>query len=61
MLADAVARAVKADAAAFALLVDAKNESAVTFYRRYGLHPLESKPRPLFLSLATARKVFFSE
>ena len=61
MLADAVARAVKADAAAFALLVDAKNDSAVEFYQRYGFRSLESQPRTLFLSLATARKVFFSE
>jgi ribosomal protein S18 acetylase RimI-like enzyme len=61
MLADAVGRAVKADAAAFALLVDAKNDSAVAFYQRHGFRPLESKPGTLFLSLATARKVFFSE
>ena len=58
MLADAVARALKADAAAFALLVDARNDRAVAFYRRYGFCVLVSQPRTLFLLLATARKVF---
>ena len=59
MLADAVTRALRADAAAFALLVDAKNDQAVAFYERYGFRTLISQPRTLFLSLATARKVFF--
>jgi ribosomal protein S18 acetylase RimI-like enzyme len=58
MLADAVTRALRADAAAFALLVDAKNDQAVAFYERYGFRTLISQPRTLFLSLATARKVF---
>ena len=57
MLADAVTRSLKA-AAAFALLVDARNDRAVAFYRRYGFCVLVSQPRTLFLSLATARKVF---
>ena len=56
MVADGVMRAVKADAAAFALLVDAKNDSAVAFYRRYGFRTLVSQPRSLFLPIATARK-----
>lgn len=57
MLADATARAVKADIAAFMLVVDAKNEQAVAFYRRYEFRPLTSHPRTLFLPLATARKI----
>ena len=56
MLADAVTRALRADAAAFALLVDAKNDQAVAFYRRYGFRTLVSSPRTLYLSLGTARK-----
>jgi ribosomal protein S18 acetylase RimI-like enzyme len=58
MLADAAARALRAEAAAFALLVDAKNDQAVTFYRRFGFLEFASRPRTLFLPLATARKVF---
>ena len=61
MLSDAVARALRADAAAFALLVDAKNDQAVAFYQRYGFRTLVSQPRTLYLSLGTARKVFVQE
>jgi ribosomal protein S18 acetylase RimI-like enzyme len=56
MLADAVARAVKADIAAFMLVVDAKNDRAVAFYRRYGFCTIASQPRTLFLPLSTAQK-----
>lgn len=58
LLADAAARTVRADAAAFTLLVDAKNDKAVAFYERFGFRALASQPRTLFLPLATARKVF---
>ncbi|MGP8247927.1 MAG: GNAT family N-acetyltransferase, partial [Bryobacteraceae bacterium] len=61
LLADAAARALRADAAAFTLLVDAKNDPAVAFYRRYGFRVLATRPRILFLPLATARKVFRQE
>ncbi len=61
MLADAVTRALRADAAAFAFLVDAKNDRAVAFYQRYGFRTLVSQPRTLFLSLATAQKVFLQK
>lgn len=57
LLADAATRALKADAAAFTLLVDAKNDQAVGFYKRFGFRTLASQPRTLFLPLATARKV----
>jgi ribosomal protein S18 acetylase RimI-like enzyme len=46
-----------ADAAIFALLVEAKNDDAVAFYQRYGFRPLASQPRTLFLPMATAGKV----
>ena len=58
MLADAMARALKADAAAFMLVVDAKNELAVSFYEKFGFRLVAGMSRTLFLSLATARKVF---
>jgi len=56
LLADAASRAIRSDAAAFTLMVDAKNDKAVSFYQRYGFRPLTSRPRTLFLPLATARK-----
>jgi ribosomal protein S18 acetylase RimI-like enzyme len=61
LLADAVSRAQKADAAAFTLLVDAKNDEAIAFYQRFGFRILVSRPRTLFLPLATARKIFFGK
>ncbi len=57
MLADATARAVKADIAASMLVVDAKNDQAVAFYRRYEFRAIASQPQTLFLPLATAQKV----
>jgi len=56
MLMNAVHRTMQDAAAAFALLVDAKNDLAAGFYRRYGFRPIAGKPRTLFLPLATAQK-----
>ncbi len=61
LLADAASRALRADAAAFTLLVDAKNDSAVAFYQRFGFRILASQPRTLFLPLTTARRVLLRE
>ena len=61
LLADAATRALKADAAAFTLLVDAKNDSAVAFYQRFGFRTLASQPRTLFIPLATTQKVLLRE
>ncbi len=58
LLADAAARTLQSAAAAFALLVDAKNDGAVSFYQRFGFRTLVSQPRTLFLPLETARKAF---
>jgi ribosomal protein S18 acetylase RimI-like enzyme len=58
LLADVAIRTSKADAAAFTLLVDAKDDQAVAFYRRFGFRSLASQPRTLFLPLATAQKAF---
>jgi len=57
MLADAGRRTLQSPPAVFALLVDAKNDEAVAFYRRYGFQPLASQPRTLFLPMATAEKL----
>jgi ribosomal protein S18 acetylase RimI-like enzyme len=56
MLMNAVHRTVQDAAAAFALLVDAKNDLVAGFYRRYGFRPIAGKPRTLFLPLATAQR-----
>ena len=58
LLADVATRTLKADAAAFTLLVEAKNDQAVAFYQRFGFRILASHPRTLFLPLATAQKIF---
>lgn len=57
LLADGLDRAIRADIAAYALVVDAKDESAAAFYRHHGLTALPSQPMTLFLPLATARAV----
>ncbi|OGB04986.1 MAG: GNAT family N-acetyltransferase [Burkholderiales bacterium RIFCSPHIGHO2_12_FULL_61_11] len=55
LLADALDRAIRSDLAAYALVVDAKDEAAVAFYRHHGLIALPSQPQTLFLPLASAR------
>ena len=54
LLADAAARGSRADAAAFAMLVDAKDATAAAFYEQHGFQPLGSQ-RSLFLPVATAQ------
>jgi GNAT superfamily N-acetyltransferase len=56
LLADSIHRVLLAPPAVFALLVDAKDDQAVAFYRHHGFQPLASQPRTLFLSVATAEK-----
>jgi GNAT superfamily N-acetyltransferase len=56
LLADALTRVLTSPVAAYALLVDAKDEDAVAFYRHHGFIPLRSQPRALFLPVATAER-----
>ena len=58
LLADALRRVLASPPAVFTLLVDAKDDQAVAFYRRYGFIPLRDQPRTLFLPVATAQKLF---
>lgn len=51
LLADAVLRARRSEIAAYALVVDAKDEAATAFYRHHGFIPFASQPRTLFLQL----------
>jgi len=57
LLADAIKRILGAteSLAVYAIIVDAKNDRAVDFYRAFGFTPLPDSPRRLFLLTATAR------
>ena len=52
LLADALHRAASAEIAAYALVVDAKDETAAAFYRHHGFIALPQTPLTLFLPLA---------
>lgn len=58
LIVDAVRRSILAAPASFTLLVDAKDDGAASFYRKHGFVPLTSRPRSLFLPIATALKLF---
>ncbi|MFM0515504.1 GNAT family N-acetyltransferase [Paraburkholderia sp. RL17-373-BIF-A] len=55
LLADALDRVLRADIAAWALLVDAKDDAAVAFYQHHGFVAFADIPRTLFLPVTTAR------
>jgi GNAT superfamily N-acetyltransferase len=55
LLADALDRAVRAEIAAYALIVDAKDKPAAAFYLHHGFLALPQTPLTLFLPLATVR------
>lgn len=58
LLADAIKRVLGADRsiAVWAILVDAKNQGASDFYKKFDFVPFPSRPGRLFLPTATARK-----
>lgn len=53
LLLDAADRVLDADPAVFALLVDAKDDAALSFYARYEFRPLRTRPMTLFLPVAS--------
>jgi ribosomal protein S18 acetylase RimI-like enzyme len=55
LLADALRRAVAAEIAAYALIVDAKDETAARFYLHHGFIALPEPPLRLFIALATVK------
>jgi ribosomal protein S18 acetylase RimI-like enzyme len=57
LLADALNRAARAEIAAYALMVDAKDETAAAFYLHHGFITLPDTPLTLFLPLATVTTV----
>jgi ribosomal protein S18 acetylase RimI-like enzyme len=56
MLADAALRVIKSEVKAFALVVDAKDEGALAFYRAFGFVQFFSRPLSLYLPIETMRK-----
>jgi hypothetical protein len=50
-----LARALRADIAAYTLVVDSKDATAVTFYQHHGFIAFAGHPLTLFLPLATAQ------
>ena len=58
MLLDALARTLRSDIATFAIIVDAKDETAAAFYRAYDFRLLTTSVRRLFLPMAEVARLF---
>ena len=60
LLMDALHRALLAsrDVASVAVVVDAKDDAALAFYRRYGFIPFADLPNRLFLPMGTIEQLF---
>lgn len=60
LLMDALRRSLEAASqiGAMAVLVDAKDEAAETFYKHFGFTPLQAQPARLFLSMKTVADLF---
>jgi GNAT superfamily N-acetyltransferase len=57
LLADALDRSCHSEIAAYALMVDAKDETSASFYLHHGFILLPNTARTLFLPLATASRL----
>ena len=56
LVVDAIQRSARAEAAIYALIVDAKDEGASRFYRHIGFRAFASRPMSLFLPVAEAAR-----
>jgi predicted GNAT family N-acyltransferase len=56
LIVDGITRSWTADIMAYAMVVDAKDDAAVAFYRHHGFTAFASLPRTLFLPLAAVAK-----
>jgi ribosomal protein S18 acetylase RimI-like enzyme len=56
LVVDAVARFMRAEPAIFALVVDAKDDAAMRFYRHLGFRQFVSQPMRLFIPIAEAAR-----
>jgi ribosomal protein S18 acetylase RimI-like enzyme len=54
LIVDAIARAMRAEPAIYALIVDAKDEVAFGFYEHLGFYRFTSRPMTLYLPIAEA-------
>jgi predicted GNAT family N-acyltransferase len=57
LLADALRRAATAEIAAYAFVVDAKDETAAAFYAHHGFIALSEQPLFMFIPLATVKEL----
>jgi ribosomal protein S18 acetylase RimI-like enzyme len=60
LIVNAIDRSMRAEPAIFALVVDAKDETAVSFYRHLGFRRFVSQPMRLFLPIAEAARRMLS-
>lgn len=58
LLVDGITRAFRAEIPAFAVVVDAKDDAALTFYRHHGFIAFESLSKTLYLPLGAAAQQF---
>jgi GNAT superfamily N-acetyltransferase len=56
LIVDAIARAMRAEPAIFALIVDAKDEVALGFYEHLGFRRFAGRPMTLYLPIAEAAR-----
>ena len=56
LLADAIARSIDSEIAAYAVVVDAKDKKATAFYEHFGFLKLAQSSRTLFLPISKALK-----
>lgn len=63
LLVDALRKALQNSAhiASWAVIVDAKDDEATAFYKRYGFVPFPTKPNRLFLPMNLISKMFIQE
>lgn len=57
ILVDALFRSIKSEIASFAVVVDAKNEQAFSFYESFGFIAFPAHPQRLFLPMKTIEKI----
>ncbi|PHR92744.1 MAG: GNAT family N-acetyltransferase [Blastopirellula sp.] len=60
ILSDAIRRAITSGVACFAVVVDAKDEGAVSFYEHFGFIRLKSQPKSLFLTVSLELQQLYS-
>ena len=58
LLINAIFRSLRSDIAAYAVIVDAKDDKAIAFYRHHGFLDLNAKERTMFVPLSQFAKTF---